>query len=71
MQNGELHRAAFVRLAGAPVGGEAAPRVRDAAGLRLNAPPHVEDAGDPPFSFFLLLSAAMALVAYLVGWRPG
>ena len=49
----------------------AAPRVREAAGHRLDAPPHVLDAGDPPFSFFLLLSAALALVAYAVGWRPG
>ena len=48
----------------APVGGEA-------AGQRLDAPPHVLDAGDPPFSFFLLLSAALALVAYAVGWKPG
>ena len=71
VQNGELHRAAFVELAGAPVGGSAAPRVYEAAGHRLDAPPHVLDAGDPPFSFFLLLSAAMALVAYAVGWRPG
>ena len=71
VQNGELHSAAFVALAGAPVGGSAAPRVREAAGHRLDAPPHVLDAGDPPFSFFLLLSAALALVAYAVGWRPG
>ena len=71
IQNGELHSAAFVALAGAPVGGSAAPRVREAAGHRLDAPPHVLDAGDPPFSFFLLLSAALALVAYAVGWRPG
>ena len=69
--NGELHSAAFVALAGAPVVGSAAPRVREAAGHRLDAPPHVLDAGDPPFSFFLLLSAALALVAYAVGWRPG
>ena len=71
MHNGELHSAALVALAGAPVGGSASPRVREAAGHRLDAPPHVLDAGDPPFSFFLLLSAALALVAYAVGWRPG
>ena len=68
VQNGELHSAALVALAGAPVGGSAAPRVREAAGHRLDAPPHVLDAGDPPFS---LLPAALALVARAVGWRPG
>ena len=62
---------AVTAILGESLLGSAAPRVREAAGHRLDAPPHVLDAGDPPFSFFLLLSAALALVAYAVGWRPG